>query len=188
MRKLSIAILIASLGLSTVAFAQDDNDATHDIVIAIPEVALLDIEGGASINLGGTIPTEAGDPVTFGSSDNSLWINYSSIIGSSTESSRTVSVAVSAGTLPGGLDLKVQAAADAGNGDGSVGTAAGSALTLSGTGQNIITTIGSCYTGDGASNGHQLTYTLDLASGGNYSDLDFDEATTVTVTYTLSDN
>jgi len=187
MKKVRVLFLAVAFGITSTAFGQDDNDADHNIVISIPEVALLDVEGGTSINLGGTAPTEAGDPITFGSTDNSLWINYSSIIGSTTEPSRAVSVAVSSGTLPGGLDLKVQAGNDAGSGDGTVGTPSAQ-LTLSSTGQSIITGIGSCYTGDGANNGHQLTYTLDLASGGNYADLDFDDATTVTVTYTLSDN
>ena len=68
-----------------------------------------------------------------------------------------------------------------------MGTAA-SEVTLSGVAQNVITGIGSAYTGDGVSNGHNLTYTLDLDSGASYADLDFDDSTILSITYTLSDN
>jgi len=167
--------------------AQDDNDNQHDIVITIPEVALLDIEGNGSYNLGVNAPTEAGNPVVFGSTINKLWINYSSIIGNSSDPSRSVSVVISSGNLPGGVDLKVQASNDAGNGGGSVGLPV-SQLTLGSSPQTLISSIGSCYTGNGVGSGHQLTYILDQAGGGNYSDLDFDESATIVVTYLLSDN
>jgi hypothetical protein len=63
------------------------------------------------------------------------------------------------------------------------------AVTLTNTAQNIITGIGSAYTGDGVNNGHNLSYSLDLdATSGSYALLDFDESTTLEITYTLSDN
>ena len=114
-------------------------------------------------------------------------MNYSSIIGSTTEPSRDVTVAITTGTVPGGMTLKVVAAADAGNGAGTMGTPTAE-VTLSSTAQDIVTGVGSCYTGNGTSNGHQLSYTLTLTAPANYGDLDFDDATTLTVTYTLSDN
>jgi len=187
----STLILALTAFLFTQANAQDTNTDAHDVVIGIPEVALLDIESasGTSITLTPTAPTEAGSPISFASTTNtSLWLNYSSIIGSTTEATRKVTAAISAGTVPGGMLLKVQAAADAGSGDGTVGTAAGQ-ITLSSIAQDFITGIGSCYTGDGAAKGHQLTYTLMLnPAAGNYANLDFDDATTLTITYTLTNN
>ena len=150
---------------------------------------ILDLEAtaGTAISLGPTAPTEAGLPLAFPDTDNTIWLNYSSVIGSVTEPTRTVTAQISSGAVPGGTVIKVVAAADAGNGDGTMGTAA-SEVTLSGVAQNVITGIGSAYTGDGVSNGHNLTYTLDLDSGASYADLDFDDSTTLSITYTLSDN
>ena len=190
MKKLVLFTMI--LGVFFNLQAQDTDTDSHDITISVPEVAIVDIEPSASkdITLTPTAPTEAGDPLSFTTATNTtLWLNYSSIIGTTTEASRTISVAITSGTLPSGLDVTVQAAADAGTGDGTVGTPAGSALTLSGTGQNIVTAIGSCYTETPENNGHNLTYSLALESGGDYADLDFDDnSSTITVTYTISDN
>lgn len=179
-------------GLAHSSFAQDSNTDSHDITISVPQVALLDIEPSAnnSISIGPAAPTEAGAPIDYtNATDNSLWLNYSSIIGSTTEASRKVSVSITSGTIPGGMTLKLLAATDAGNGDGTVGTAA-AAITLSSTAQDLITGIESCYTNTPENNGHQLTYTLEAGTAaGAYSDLDFDDASAaLTVTYTLSDN
>jgi hypothetical protein len=193
MKNLKISTLIFALTafLFTQANAQDNNTDAHDVVIGIPEVALLDIESasGTSINLTPDAPTEAGDPISFASTTNTnLWLNYSSIVGSTTEPTRKVTTAITSGTVPGSMLLKVQAAADAGGGDGTVGTAAGE-ITLSGSAQDFITGIGSCYTGNGETSGHQLTYTLLLnPTAGSYANLDFDAATTVSITYTLTNN
>lgn len=189
--KLTLALLTLVVFSNQSLLAQDTNIDAHDVTINIPEVALLDIEPAAStaITLAPAAPTEAGDPIDFsGATDNSLWINYSSIVGSTTEPTRKVTVAITSGTVPGGMLLKVQAGADAGNGDGTVGSAAGQ-LTLSGSAQDLVTGIGSCYTNTPENNGHQLTYVLELdGTGGSYANLDFDDATTLTITYTLTDN
>ncbi|MDX1666209.1 MAG: hypothetical protein R3350_03220, partial [Saprospiraceae bacterium] len=169
----------------------DTNTDAHTVQINIPEVALLDIEpgGSTSITLAPTAPTEAGEALDFsGANDNSLWLNYSSIVGSTTEPSRKVTAAITTGTVPSGMLVKVTAGADAGGGAGTVGTPAGE-LTLSSTAQDLITGVGSCYTGNGDGAGHNLTYALALdPTAGSYANIDFDEATTLTITYTLTDN
>lgn len=187
--KFMLALLLVGGFSSSSLFAQDTNTDAHDITINIPEVAILDIEPDAAtaLTLAPTAPTEAGAAIDFsGATDNSLWLNYSSIIGSTTEPTRKVSVAITNGTVPGGMLVKLLAGADAGNGDGTVGTAGGQ-LTLTAAPQDLITGIGSCFTNTPENNGHQLTYSLEL-DGTNYADLDFDDATTLTITYTLSDN
>jgi hypothetical protein len=110
-----------------------------------------------------TAPTEAGDAVSF-PSDNSIWLNYSSIVGSTTEPSRNVTAQITAGTVPAGTVLSVVAGADAGSGDGTMG-APTAVIALSGAAQNVISAIGSAYTGDGVSKGHNLSFALDLAAG-----------------------
>ena len=184
---LFIAMLLSS-AIGSVLQAQDTNKDGHDITIKIPEVALLDIEpsGSTSFTLEPEAPTEAGDTLDFSKALNEdLWLNYSSVIGSKSDPERKVTVAITNGKVPGGMELKVTASKDAGNGGGKVGSP-GSTLTLSDTDQDLISGIGSCWTNTPENNGHQLTYKLSLASGG-YENLDFDDANVLTITYTLTD-
>ena len=191
--KLSNLFFAALIIVSANTFAQgvDSNKASHTLAIGVPQVALLDLETSESlsISLGGTAPTETGEAVSFNDTNSDIWINYSSIVGSTTEPTRAVSVKIDGGNVPAGLELKVVAAADAGNGDGDMGTAVATPTLLSTSPSNIINGIGSAYTGDGHSNGHKLTYTLSQsATAGSYAKLDFDKSDSVTIMYTLSDN
>ncbi|MBI1306516.1 MAG: hypothetical protein GC181_07875 [Bacteroidetes bacterium] len=172
------------------SFAQDKKDAGQSVTIDIPEVALLDLESssGTSIVLNIEAPKEAGQPVSFASAvDSSIWINYSSIAGNGKSAKRDISAKIISGKLPSYFDLNVVAASDAGAGDGTMGTPSG-AIKLTNGNQKIIRNIGSCYTGDGAGKGHALYYALSLKNGSNrYRQIDFDDATTITVLYTISD-
>ena len=181
--------LLTALALmfSANAYAQDTNTDNHTVTISIPEVAIVDIEPAATknISLGFTAPTEAGLPVLAGSENNTLWLNYSSIK-STADATRNVSVRLSA--IVPGVDLQVTAAAAAGTGDGALGTPSAQ-LTLSEADQTIISGIGSAYTGDGASNGHNLTYAISPGgTTGVYADLEASATQVTTVTYTISDN
>ncbi|NEW78907.1 MAG: hypothetical protein GZ086_05665 [Gelidibacter sp.] len=194
LQKLFFAAVIVLSANAT--FAQVDSKvATHLVTISIPEVALLDLEvasGTTTVALAGTAPTEAGLPMTFGAAatNATIWMNYSSIVKGALL--RNVGVAITQGlaTLPVGLKLTVEAGVAAATGAGTKGTAS-SVLTLSGTSQNIVTGIGSAYTGTGAT-GHNLTYKLDYATSeaANYAALKFDDtaAASLTITYTLSDS
>ncbi len=193
MRNLLNIITMSFLVVGTVNFANaqaDSNEDSHQITIKVPEVALLDLEttGSGVIELTATAPTEAGLPLTFSATDNQYWINYSSIIGA-TKTERKVTVSLD-NAAPSGLALTVLAATDAGLGKGTVGTPT-AAVTLSTAEQDIITGVKSCYTNHPASHGHQLTYSLDFVgtTSADYGLIQYDEAgTTLTVTYTLSDN
>lgn len=186
----SIAMSLAAFALSANLKAQDTNTDNHTITISVPEVALVDIEPAATknITLGFTAPTEAGNPVIPNTSNTTLWLNYSSIK-SVADPTRNVSVSVNA-IIPG-IDIQVTAAAATGSGGGTLGTPAAQ-LTLSATDQTIISGIGSAYTGNGANNGHNLTYALAAGSGPGgvalYADLQAAATTVATVTYTISDN
>lgn len=181
---------LATLGVvfALNANAQDNGNDDHTVSISIPEVAILDLEGSTSVSLSVDAPTEAGEAVDFSNAkDSSVWINYSSIVGTS-ETSRNVSAQISNNSVPNGMLLKVTAASDAGNGDGTMGTSAGT-VTLTSANQTVISGIGSCYTGDGANNGHNLAYSLELdPTAGSYADINFDQDVTLTITYTISNN
>ena len=186
-RKLfALATLGVAFAINTQA--QDGSDDAHTVSISIPEVAILDLEGSTKVSLSVEAPTEAGEAVDFSNAtDNSVWINYSSIVGTS-ETSRTVSAKISSNSVPDGMLLKVAASKDAGNGDGKIGTTAGQ-ITLTSTDQKVVSSIGSCYTGDGAKSGHNLTYSLELDSKkGSYEKIDFDQDVVLTITYTISNN
>ena len=184
-----IVSLALILGVNN-SFAQDDNDDVHNVIISLPEVALLDLEAaaGTSISLGPDAPNEAGQALDFSAETNTdIWINYSSIIGRKTEPSRNITVQITSGKIPDGLLLSVLANADAGMGDGKMGKPT-SAVVLSEKAQELIEGVGSAYTGNGVSKGHQLTYTLALSKErGAYAKLDFDNSNTLGITYTLTD-
>jgi hypothetical protein len=187
----TIKITFLALALSGyAATAQDTKTDKHTLDIKIPEVAILDIEStgkSSAILLEAKAPTEAGKALDFSKSVNAdLWLNYSSIIGSKTEKERVVTVQVTDGTLPSGLLVTVEAGKDNGGGEGRVGAPVG-LVKLNGEAQQIITGVGSAYTGNGARKGHRLTYKLSAIEG-EYEKIDFDQSGTVTVTYTLSDN
>ncbi len=157
----------------------------HDVIFTIPEIAILDIEpNNASITLDVSPPTEAGDPAIIDAkgTNSSKWLNYTSAL-STGATNRSVSVQITNGTIPAGLQMKVQAAAYSGSGAGTHGNASGQ-ITLSTTAQTIISGIGRCYTGDGDSNGHRLTYTLGIA---DYTNLSSTTGATIEVTYTISE-
>lgn len=181
---------MASLAIALNVSAQDTNTDNHTITITIPEVAIVDIEPSAAknITMGFTAPSEAGLPL-LGPADNStLWLNYSSIQ-SAADDTRSVSVRLDA-ELPG-IDINVIAAPAAGAGEGTLGTPS-QQLTLTSADQIIISGIGSAYTGDGVSNGHNLTYALALGGSSGaisaYEDLVATPTVEATVTYTISDN
>jgi hypothetical protein len=133
------------------AFAQtDDNDDAHSVAVTVPSFAILDIEPAANknITLAFTKPDEAGLAIVAPSND-ALWLNYSSILTTST--TRTISVSLSSPIT--GFDLSVTAAAaDGQSSGGALGQTTGAPVVLTTSGQNLITGIGSSYTGDGVSN------------------------------------
>lgn len=187
---LSLAVCFITAAFSGSLKAQDTNTDNHTITISIPEVALVDIEPAATknITLGFTAPTEAGNPITPSTSNTTLWLNYSSIK-SVADPTRNVSVSMNA--LIPGIDIQVTAAAATGSGAGTLGTPSAQ-LILSAADQTIVSGIGSAYTGNGANNGHNLTYALAAGSGPGgvaaYADLQATASTVATVTYTISDN
>lgn len=188
--KLTVAMSLFTAAISGNLRAQDSNTDSHTITISVPDVALVDIEPAATknITLGFTAPTEAGNAIVPSAANNTLWLNYSTIK-SDAKPSRSVTVKLNA-VIPG-IDVQVTAASATGAGGGGVGTTAG-LLTLSAADQTLISGIGSAYTGNGANNGHNLTYALAAGSGpggvANYSDLTVKASTMATVTYTLVDN
>ncbi|MCU0339055.1 MAG: hypothetical protein MUE30_04165 [Spirosomaceae bacterium] len=188
---LFIFALIATFG-GLGATAQDTRTDNHTVTVTIPEVALLDLESSGSKNftLAYVAPTEAGNPITSPTPNNSLWLNYSSIVANTGETSRQVTVQITSGTMPAGVILRVFAFPPTPSLSGGQIALVGFPLPMGipTTPFPILSNIGSGYTGNGVGAGHMLSYTLDFPLGpSTYGDLKHDNSTTVTVTYTLTD-
>lgn len=186
----TIYFLLFILG-SSFANAQVEQEDDHNIMVSVPEFAILDLEApnGSTVSVGPKASTEAGMPVDFSREVNSdIWLNYSSVKSTQNNPTRSIKARLTNGSLPQGVLLTVVASSDAGNGDGAMGIPVGK-ITLSSSDQNLITAIGSSYTGDGVNNGHNLTYVLKEGSGSaSYAQLDSHNPPNVQITYTITDN
>ena len=186
MKNLSLILsLVLIFGISIVANAQ--KTANHDVKVGISKHSLVGVSSTTEIVLEPAAPTVAGEGLDFdveSASDNSIYLQYSSIIGGS---ANKISVAMTGDNLPSGVTIELSATEDGGEGKGAVGKAKNGAIVLSGTPDDIITNIKNCYTGTGSGAGHQLTYTLKMANNANYEDLTSGDFTN-TVTYTITEN
>lgn len=184
-KKLFAIAALVSIGSGALYAQAPNNTKTHNVTITVPDVALLKISG-ADPTLAVVAPAVAGDPVSVtGVTNSDKSLQYSSTVSTSGDVARTITAAITAGTVPSGFDLKVSAVIASG-GDGAKGTAIGTPFALTSTAQDIVTAIGSCYTGTAAGNGAVLTYSL--AFKGAYADIRYNASDVITVTYTLSDN
>mgnify|MGYP006296066631 CR=1 FL=1 len=172
-----LCVVVLMLGVVSGVQAQT---ATHDLSITINGFQLIALNGGGtpvSFEIGA--PSEAGEKPEIisssGVSDN--YLLYSSIF-SSTDSKITAGLDAD---VESPLTLSVSAtAASGGGGDkGDVQTG----VELSNAAADVITGIGSCWTGLGT-NGAQLTYSLSIPD--DVTDLDDANDQTLTVTYTIT--
>lgn len=167
--------------IGTLLFAGDSNLTSHKIKIIVPEVALMDIEAQSSKNISllFTSPIEAGDPIT-SNSDNSLWLNVTSIV--TKGESRNITVKINE-TIPG-LDIKVTPNSYQGTGYGYFGTPSAQ-LKLNTVEQILIHGITSGVTDNSYDNGYNLKYeaVLDNSSLNELVSMNMEK---ITVTYTIS--
>ena len=178
----SIALLAALLTFN--AMGQTTNSSSNTLSLGLQEVSM--IHGSTSpVNLTLT-PQSAGMAVKPFVSDSSARVLTSSVItGTNT---RTMSV-VFTGTLPGGTYLTLQAKEPNASFIGEKGTIGGLATytTSGGASQDIISEIGTCYSGTGAGDGYVLKYTFGIsASTENYGDIRAVGGQSVTATFTLT--
>lgn len=166
-----------------------DHQADHKVNIKIPEVALLGITatetGHSEIII--AAPNEAGSPVNLKNVpfNKGIWVNYSSIILSPNH--RRKVIAAVQGEIPSGLRLAVKADEATGEGRGMLGNSAGMVY-LSEEPTEVISGIGSCYTGKGPNNGHLLSYQLVADNNAKNVAHLTESQTTLHVIYTLTDH
>ncbi len=162
--------------------------ATHKINVSIPEVALLKLidEEPDRSHFNVFPPGEAGDPIQLSKfqSGKGIWINYTSIINDINH--RRKVVAMVQDEIPSGLRLLVEASEASGTGRGMLGRTAGPVV-LSGEPTEVISDIGSCFTGQGIENGHHLTYSIETDETDGTCAILAQQEIVVNVIYTLTD-
>jgi len=176
----SLLLLFIILSSRGIIFAQSKNSVDMPIVVSIPPIALVDFAGSdARITY---VSGKGTEQIITPSTLDKTWINYSSIVDE--KSTNTISVNFTSGNIPPGLRIKLDVGQDAGAGDGITGKPIRQ-ITLTSYPQEIITDIGSCYTGRGAQKGHQLTYSWEWL---NSSDIDHSmtDNVEISVTYTVT--
>lgn len=139
-------------------------------------------------------PTSAGLAILSSVSDDSKRLQISSIVTGSKDVPvlHTVKASLLAGSaVPAGTYLNLQALVPAiasGVSGGLLGTSAGDVKLpmVPGSAVNVITGIGSCFSGADATNGYTLKYTWGVDLAGNYADIRATTGTSVTVVLTLS--
>ncbi len=158
----------------------------HKASVVIPDVALLSLQhdGNSNIELMGTSSSVAGSKIEMGGEATAdIWLNYSSVCHKNQKRKVTATVV---GELPEGVVVKLNAAGSVGAGKGALGKANGTVI-LSGNPSDIISGIGSCYTGCGVHNGHLLSYELEIDEDMFYQASE-NKLASVHVVYTLTDD
>jgi len=170
-----IALLFAGKGLSA-----QSSVVEMPIVLNIPTVSLIDFSGSERkiIFKSGSGAEQIINPSTIGKT----WLNYSSIVDG--RSTNNISVQIKTGSLPTEVEIMLEIGEDAGAGAGKTGKSAGK-IKLTDFPQEIISGIGSCYTGRGTGKGHQLVFSWEWRSPYDkiYSNFDNIE---IAVIYTLT--
>ena len=203
---LFLACAITSVAVPAGTVVAESDITSHDVTITVNEVALIGVsENSVSFTIGG-VGGAAGDPFYIDPNDgtdnhigydNSSYLNYTSIVDGSGKH-RNITVHIDdADNIPAGYNLYVKAAADAptgeSSGSGDLGTAVTDQILLGdnakglGNAVNFIAGIGSGYTGQGADNGVNLIYELEMVDPDSVASLHADSsAKTTVVTYTLT--
>ncbi len=183
MKKLTslIVMLGALFMLTTNLSAQDDATNNHLLDMGIPEVCLLDTDGGAiSLEL---TTTEAGAQISGGTGTG--YAQVASIV--SAAELRTITAEISG--VPTGTSLTVTTSIPSnGNEGGVLGTGSTDIPLDNGAAAvGLITGIGSCFTGTAASDGYVFDYAWNAGTIGAYGSIVATTGTTATVILTITD-
>lgn len=175
MKRIFLIFIIGAVFLPRI-LAQTSNSSS-DLNFCIPPLAIMQLVSDNPVSF--NFPSVSVETIMPGSSK-TTWINYSSIVAKG--EANKIMVNISSGQLPESTKIKLNTGFDSGGGAGNVGLPTGDII-LSGSPQDIITGIGSCYTGVGPFKGHKLTYSW-IKDGQNKPDQNF-ICSAITLTYTI---
>lgn len=166
MRYLLAAVLAAAAAVPACA------QVTVGVSLDVKQIALVTVKGTVT-GLTLVAPADAGAAVA-AAENSATRLQYTSTVASGT---RTISASIST-TPPAGTKLAVEVTP---SGTGTCGSSSG-LVTLTTTAAPVVTGVGACYTGAGATDGATLHYIL---SADNYGLLKSAAASSITVTYTI---
>jgi len=187
-RLLAFGMIILANIVGFNSMAQDTNETGSSLSLGLPALALIKTDA-APINLTLTT-TVAGEMVAASVTNTAARIKVTSIIAGT--GTRSISGAVTAGTPPANTYLKmtpiVNPAPNFVGTSGNVtaveydltsGVAAGS--------KEIVTGIGSCYSGTTPTDGYAIKYEFGILNAGAFGDIRATAGAAMTVTFTISD-
>ena len=183
MKKLTTISLMfgVCLMLTLNVSAQDDATANHSLNMGIPEVCLIDTDPGAiSLEL---TTTEAGAAISGGTGTG--YAQVASIVSSG--ETRTITASITG--VPTGTTLTVDTSIPTnGNEGGVLGTGSTGILLDNGAAAvDLVTGIGSCFTGTNAADGYVFDYIWDSGAAANYGSIVATTGSTATVVLTITD-
>ena len=150
--------------------------ATSAISVSIASFCVIAVTS-SSVSLAVSNPATPGS-VPADATSSSTYAQYSSTVAAGV--TRRITAAWASGNgAPTGCELRLQAVPGTGK-----GTTAGQII-LSSTAQNIVTGIGGCATGTGATSGAQLSYLLHILT---MTSLKANESKSASITLTLTDS
>lgn len=156
----------------------------------IRPISVMDIEvsaGSKNLVFNLSASSEAGEIFTSNpvASTNNLWLNYSCanpVVGS-----RHIDISITSGTIPAGFELRLDVGSATGSGGGTRGSPNPSTIVITGVDKNVVTGIQSAFTGNGAMNGHQLTFSLHYLTA-DFAQITHSTGSPIILTYTLVDD
>ena len=148
-------ILILITVIYSDRIAAQSYTAGDQITLGVQDFCLIDTNHAPVVL---TLSTSvAGTPVV-SVSNSDMYVKVSSVVPGNTN--RKITARVSGGTIPAGTRLTLLAALSVNlNGGGRRGVAVTTPIILNTTDQDLVTGVGSCYTGTGYTDGYRLTYT-----------------------------
>jgi len=145
-----IGVFLLRMNAWTQVLTSGDN-----ISLEIPDICLIETNY-ALVSL--SLNASAAGATLSSTSNSDLFIKISSLVPNST--SRKITARTSVGSVPAGTSLTlVSASCTSANSGGDLGTPVSTPITLSATDQDLVTGIGTCYTGTASNDGYQITYT-----------------------------
>lgn len=173
------------------SLGQDQMESEHDVNVtfSVPKTNIIDIASlnGNDITFSPADIEAVANGMDFTLTNDELWLNYT-VVKSNAFSHKRINVSVTATNYPVGMLLQMKVDPDANQGKGEMGTPVFGYVNLIPDAEplEIISDIGSCFTGNGYSSGHNLHFKL------SYDNTYYDELTTnfntiIFLTYTITD-
>lgn len=188
---MKLLIFIAIIFSPLYTFAQDAVETEHDVNVSfnVPKTNIIDIASldGNDITFSPVEIESIANGANFSLANSDLWLNYT-VIKSTANAPKRINVSVAAVNFPTGMSLKLKIDPDEGMGNGEMGSPVlgYSDLIPDAAPLELISNIGSCYTGNGVNNGHNMHFRLDYDNT-YYDELHTNFNTVIILTYTITD-